>query len=69
MEIASTGARYDFSGRLGNFKDFGYVFDIDYKGYVLYEVMWKMMEIEGLDMIGCFGYVDVEFDLLSEFVL
>ena len=65
-EIASTGARYDSSGRLGNFKDPGYAFDTDHKGYALHEAMRKMMETEGLDTIGRSGHVDVESDPLSE---
>ena len=65
-EIASTGARYDSSGRLGNFKDPGYAFDTDHKGYALHEAMRKMMETEGLDTIGRSGHLDVESDPLSE---
>ena len=50
----------------GNFKDPGYAFDTDHKGYALHEAMRKMMETEGLDTIGRSGHVDVESDPLSE---
>ena len=65
-EIASTGARYDSSGRLGNFQDPGYAFDTDHKGYALHEAMRKMMETEGLDAIGRSAHVNVESDPLNQ---
>ena len=64
-EMASTGARYDSSGRLGNFQDPGYAFDTDHKGYALHEAMRKMMETEGLDAIGRSAHVNVESDPLN----
>ena len=65
-EMASTGALYDSSGRLGNFQDPGYAFDTDHKGYALHEAMRKMMETEGLDAIGRSDHVNVESDPLNQ---
>ena len=66
-ESGSASASYASNGRLGSFRDPGYAFDTEHRGYALHEAMNKMVRSEGLDAPACSDRVGVgNLDPLSE---